>query len=84
MTTANYDAPDASGVGAPTLVYWTRRGGSSGPTTALTRMTLSAGDKEAIERASTDGELRSFAIPISMLGSDAKRAFEQFSPPRGR
>ena len=82
VTTANYDNPGVVGSQPPTIVYWTRRGGSSGLGSAFARMTLSPDDKAAIERASTDGALRPFAVPISTLGPDAKRAFEQFSPPR--
>ena len=82
VTTANYDNPDGSGFGAPTLVYWTRSGGSSGVSAAVTSKMLTPANKQAIERASVNGELRPFAIPVSTLGPDAKKAFEQFSPPR--
>lgn len=82
LTTANYDHSGSTGVGRPTLVYWTRAGGSSGLNAALIRLTVSAADKEAVERAAVNGSLRPFAIPISMLGPEAERAFEQFSPPR--
>lgn len=82
LATANYDNAGASVVGAQTLVFWTRSGGSTGLSAALVRLTLSDADNEAIERAAAGDTLRPFAIPISTLGPQAKRAFEQFCPPR--